>query len=54
MKNKIKNILPLMVREKIWEWYWLITNRKMGVSYSQYGEDILLIKSNVLPINKRC
>ena len=53
MKKIIKKILPLRVREKIWEWYWLLLNIKLGFSYSQHAEDILLIKSGVLSVSKK-
>jgi FkbM family methyltransferase len=53
MKNIIKKILPEIVKEKLLEWNWLITNRKIGISYSQQGEDILLIKSEIISLNKK-
>jgi hypothetical protein len=53
MYKIIKKILPQKMKEKIYEWYWLINNKKIGVSYSQYGEDILLIKSDILQLNKK-
>ena len=53
MIKLIKRILPPNLKEKMLEWYWLIKNKSVGISYSQQGEDILLLKSNFFPNNKK-
>lgn len=59
MKKILKKIVPrklkdnIFLKEKMFELYLFIKNKKNGISYSQQGEDILLIKSELLDINKK-
>lgn len=59
IKKIIKKIIPNKIkknhwlREKVSEILLLYRNNKFGISYSQQGEDIMLIKSEILELNKK-